>query len=361
MAGLWGRRRVRAREKAAPASPPPAAARLVRDQTAGWAHAQITPWAARTHLSMGDYVDGLRHLNEVKHDVFVFDIAGDDVHVREKHVHHPLPFNRRIEHFRVHLYRDHLRAAAARAQLSRPLSLGVVVGDLVRDVDPLLPIFAYQKAVGEPWILIPDVEMLEVDFYEIEGPDTTSDKVDTVVFSGSSTGAALDIDAVHRNGSERLHYAARFLDDPAVQFTIGRASECASPEAEATLRAKPYFRHVSWEEQLKHRYILSLDGNGATCSRVIRTLRSRSCLVKQRSENILFYFPGLLPWHHYVPVEDAEDLARLAPLLTRADFPSAGLCDAANAFCTEQLNRRAVVDYTAALLRDFDAEYLRRI
>ena len=361
MAGLWSRRRAPAAEVVA-AEPPAPAPRPVRDQTAGWAHAQITPWAARTHLSLGDYVDGLRHLNAVKHDVYVFDIAGDDVHVREKHVHHPLPFNRRIEHFRVHLYRDHFRAAAARAQLTRPLSVGLMVGDLVRDVNPHLPIFAYQRTLAEPWILIPDVEMLEVDFYESEGPDTTpGDKLDSIVFSGSSTGASLDVEAVRDDASERLRYAARFLDSPVVRFTIGRASECTSPEAEAALMAKPYFRHVGWEEQLKHRYILSLDGNGATCSRVIRTLRSRSCLVKQRSDNILFYFPGLLPWHHYVPVDDAEDLARLAPLLTRADFPSAGLCDAANAFCAEQLTRAAVVDYTAALLRDFDAQYLRRI
>ena len=347
---------------AAPAATPHEPEAAPEPQTAAWAQAHVNFWAARTRLTAADYADGLRHLNAVKHDVYVFDIDGADVNVREKHVHHPLAFNRRIEHFRVHLYRDHLREAAARAQLPRPVSVGVIVGDLARDVNPLLPVFTYQKRVGEPWLLLPDVEMLELRFYEEETPDSsTGPKLDRVVFSGSSTGKALDEEAVRNDASERLRYAARFVGDPQVEFSIGRASECVSPEAEAALKAKPYFRRVDWAEQLTRRYVLSLDGNGATCSRVVRTLRSRSCLVKQASDNLLFYFAGLLPWRHFIPVDDEEELARLAPMITRTDFPSEAICDDANAFCRDNLNRAAVVDYTAALMGGFSAQYLARL
>ena len=356
----WLRRSLTVPPYAAEA--PGARGRALSAQPVLWAQAQTQFWAARTLVSATEYADALDRLNRERHDIYVFDLDRGDVKVREKHVHHPAAFNRRIEHFRVHLYRDHLRQAAARSELAGPVSVAVGVGDLIRDVDPRIPVFVYQKRRDEPWLLLPDVEMLEFDFHAEETPDVAlAGKLDRIVFSGASTGRPLDEEAVRRDDSERLRFASHFVGHPHIEYSIGRASECQSPEAQALLEAKPYFRMFEWHEQVLRRYILSMDGNGATCSRVVRTLRSRSCLIKLNSENILFYFPGLAPWTHFIPIVDETDLERLAPLLVRPDYPSDAICDAANTFCRDSLSREAVVGYTAALLQGFREHYLLRI
>ena len=58
---------------------------------------------------------------------------------------------------------------------------------------------------------------------------------------------------------------------------------------------------------------------------------------------------------------DEEDLARLAPEITRPDFPSDAVCDAANAFCRRHLSHASVVRYTAQLLRLFRTTYVGRL
>lgn len=355
--GVWPWRR-RAAEAQPRLIPPPAAVRL----SDAWAQAAVLPWAARTLPTEEYYASTLAMLNETRHDVYVFDLRGGEVLVREKHIHHPLAFNRRIEHFRVQLYRDHLRQAVAHAELLDGISLALGVGDLLLDVQPSVPVFAYQKQRDAPWILMPDVELLETNFYGEEDPDTSPDaKLNRVVFAGSSTGRSLTEEDVREDRGERLRYAARFVGDPHVEYSIGRASECVTEEARAALEAKPYFRFVGWPEQLRRRYILSLDGNGAACSRVARTLRSRSTLIKGRSDHVLFYFPGLLPWRHYIPVESEAELEELTPFLTLGDFPSAGISEAANAFWALNMSAEAVTAYTARVLTIFNDVYIRRL
>ena len=333
------------------------------DHTADWAQAQVLPWAAAVNLSAAEYAARLDDVNARRHNVIVYDIADGAVNVREKHVHHPLEFNRRIEQARVSLYRDLLLEASAQAGLTAPLSIAVGVGDFVTEVPPDLPLFGLQKRRGDLPMLLPDVEFVENSYYTREHSDLFTDeaKVNQVVFSGASTGRVLAPDDVAHDRGERLRYAAHFVGSPFVKFTIGLAAECTSPEAVQALEAKPYFSNVNWHEQLRSRYIFSMDGNGATCSRVIRTLRSRSVLLKLKSENELFYFSGLIPWRHYIPVDRLEELETLAPRLTRTDFPSGDIADAANVFCAVNLTRARVIAYTGELIGRFAREVHARL
>jgi hypothetical protein len=58
------------------------------------------------------------------------------------------------------------------------------------------------------------------------------------------------------------------------------------------LKQQLYFRSwMSWREQLRHRFLLSLDGNGAVCARLAIGLKSNSAVVKYRSPYIFTIFP----------------------------------------------------------------------
>lgn len=60
---------------------------------------------------------------------------------------------------------------------------------------------------------------------------------------------------------------------------------------------------VSEEKHLKYKYLLSLDGNAATGTRVPWIMYSNSVLIKQESTKTQWYYSALKPYIHYVPLE----------------------------------------------------------
>jgi hypothetical protein len=98
-----------------------------------------------------------------------------------------------------------------------------------------------------------------------------------------------------------------------------------------------------------------MDGFGATCSRVPITLASNSVLLKYESPFQLFYFSGLIPWFHYIPIGKDEDVN----VVIRMEEENPGTCAAiacnANRFANAYLTRNQVMRYTALLLQAYAA------
>ncbi|MEK6733898.1 MAG: glycosyl transferase family 90 [Pseudomonadota bacterium] len=66
---------------------------------------------------------------------------------------------------------------------------------------------------------------------------------------------------------------------------------------------------VSEENHLKYKYLLSLDGNAATGTRIPWIMYSNSVLVKQESQKIQWYYTALKPYVNYVPLKhDLTDI-----------------------------------------------------
>jgi hypothetical protein len=107
---------------------------------------------------------------------------------------------------------------------------------------------------------------------------------------------------------------------------------------------------LSWEEQLRRRFILSMDGNGATCSRVVITLLSNSVLLKYDSDDILYYFGGMQPWVHYVPVTHDNDVEKIIDLEARNPARFEQIAAAGQKFAMTYLTRDRVYEYTKILL-----------
>lgn len=74
--------------------------------------------------------------------------------------------------------------------------------------------------------------------------------------------------------------------------------------------------NVTESNHLKYKYLLSVDGNSATNTRVAWIMLSNSLLLKQDSEKIQWYYSALKPYFNYVPVN--HDLSSLFEQLTWA-------------------------------------------
>lgn len=97
--------------------------------------------------------------------------------------------------------------------------------------------------------------------------------------------------------------ACRLILPPCAQQRAPRPpAECADGSVLGTAR------RTSWGEALEHRYILSMDGYGAACSRAYLALRSASVLLKLEGArplllpSALYVHSALLAWKHFVPV-----------------------------------------------------------
>lgn len=258
--------------------------------------------------------------------------------------------------YRAALYLEHLRTAFTTFGMTGSGLVGVYLNDIYPDTFDA-PIFCFQKRRGSRGMLLPDVDFLSWKYYLDEQNryvDRTSffEKADEAIFVGSTTGdVVLTAAHVQSLSNARLRAAVHFRGQSRIIFHLPQIVQCDGAETEALVRALDVAgRRWSWEEQLGFRYLLSLDGNGATCSRVALGLASNSALLKYESPYQLYYFQGLKPWKHYIPVltdHDVELFLRYSPEWAAS---AANVAASSSEFSARFLSRLSVLRYTAEIM-----------
>lgn len=112
---------------------------------------------------------------------------------------------------------------------------------------------------------------------------------------------------------------------------------------------------LSWQEQTRYRYLLSMDGNGASCSRVALALAlaSQGVLAKYNLAHLLYYLRGLEPWLHYVPITCDGDVPELVAAAGRTIDRDRAIAERSRQFARSHLTRAAALRHTAELLRGY--------
>ncbi len=218
------------------------------------------------------------------------------------------------------------------------------------------PVFAFQKPRGGTTVLIPDVDFLHGNFYI--PPDTHdhtpyAEKAARAVFAGSTTGGrTITAEVVRSLDLPRLRAGVFFKGSDQVDFRIPRIVQCENQEvAEMVAALGINNAHCSWAEQFGSRLILSMDGNGATCSRVVIGLLSQAALVKYDSPHLLYYFGALVPWRHFIPVTEDAEVVAIVEAERRHPLIFESIAREGSAFAEKYLNRAAVCRYSAELMR----------
>lgn len=217
------------------------------------------------------------------------------------------------------------------------------------------PVFCFQKSRGSSSPLVPDIDFLGFRFYE--DPSLVDNlpyetKSPTAVFSGGTSGGVITTAVARTLSLPRLRAAKFFENNARVDFRLPVIEQVASPEARQILERLSFCRkpRMEWPEQLRRKFVLSMDGNGATCSRVVIALRSNSVLLKYASEDLLYYFDGLQPWIHYAPVASDADVEAIMDMEAQSPELFKEIALAGRGFVSAYLSRAAVYEYTRALL-----------
>ncbi len=175
-------------------------------------------------------------------------------------------------------------------------------------------------------LLFPDPYMV-VDYWQklierIEEANTKypwNKKINKLFFRGFLTGGSDDIDSPNVSPRLTLSILSKLYPDlidskltgfhRIVEYSNNKHSIAdflfgpGTPinEQEGTLYKA---NHVTEEDHLKYKYIMSIDGNTAAWRRVPWIMLSNSVLVKQESNKIQWFYSAMKPYVHYVPVNE---------------------------------------------------------
>jgi Glycosyl transferase family 90 len=322
---------------------------------------QTAAWKSRPLLTPEQLTQALSELNAHSSSVFIVSIRDQKVRLWEKR---QFSFPADEAQFRMAeqqsflkramLYRAFFEAVLCRARASISLDFALDVTDLAQD-STILPIFSFQKRRDAHNPLLPDVDFFHSKWYQNEYDALAYEgKTNTACFVGSSTGDWHTVESIRKLASRRLQMASYFHQHPSVTFLIANATQCLSEEAKTLLMAQPYFsNHVSWEEQLHHRFLIVMDGNGATCSRLVKGLMSNSVVVKFDSPHELYYFSALEPGRDYLLIKTEADLERLLGRAKADPGPFKAIAQQGQDFARKYLTMGSVMDYSALLLEAY--------
>jgi hypothetical protein len=228
---------------------------------------------------------------------------------------------------------------------------------------PHLPTFCFQKLAGHSQILLPDFDFLWKDFYEgqeFEDSSRFEDKRDSAVFVGATTGVTITQEVARALSSPRLDAARFFHLDPDVHFKLPVVVQCESDAVHEMISNHPFCvgDPVPWQDQLQYKYLISMDGNGATCSRVALSLKSNSALLKYQSPWHLYYFDFMTKNVHYIDIKQHQDVQDVISTARRWPGIFAPAARAGREFAERFLDRISVQFYMAALLALYDNSIL---
>ena len=289
--------------------------------------------------------------------IFLFKIKNAKVTIIDKHFTTPALSRAQKAPLvaRAQIYKSYLEKLAPYLKKQNIL-LAFYLGDGEKR-DPRCPVFCFHKDEGSKSILFPDLDFVQWDFYsDYKYLDLRSfeSKENSAIFVGSTTGGLITQTRILEKSHPRLRAAEFFKEVDEVTFELTTICQCDSPETELVLRNLGYgSARKEWDEQLNHKFIISMDGNGATWSRTVAALKSASVLLKYNSKSQLFYFSYLTPWKHYIPISSDEDVLNVVK--TEKERPGffSSIAKNGSEFANKYLTKESVTRYTLGLLNEY--------
>lgn len=319
-----------------------------------WVSEQLAPWRDKA-FDFARVIDA----EQQRHDVFIFSFRDGKATFRPKS--RPSPG---YESHRAGLYASFLSEAYRRYCPDREFDVALFTGDEPR-IEPDFPLIAFQKPIGSRVILLPDVDFLRYNFYTGDDwidPVEPVMKSHSAVFVGATTGAlTITAEKLRANGIPRIRSAKFFRDNPRVTFKLPTICQVESEEVRKMILEMDLGKQrIPWSEQFRHMFLLSMDGNGATCSRVVAAMKSNSVLVKYKSNSVLYYFSGMQDRKHFVSIERDDQVEDLLDEFELNPVVFHDIAQRSKEFYDTFLVKESVVEYMGRLLAGYSGMPGRR-
>jgi hypothetical protein len=180
-------------------------------------------------------------------------------------------------------------------------------------------------------------------------------KRDQCFWRGSTTGGYSTLanwDKLSRTQLVLLSLSASSLLDARFNHVV----QC-DPEIPQMMKGKGMMSpSVSRKDHLQYKYLVDVDGNSCSFERYFWLLLSNSLVLKQMSPNVQWYYGGLEPYKHYVPVKsDLSDLLEKIQWAQAHDEEAKLMAEEATRFVEENLSPEDTLLYLSCLLKEYAA------
>ncbi len=323
-----------------------------------WCERQLNHWRARAPRYRST-VDEFEHLNATQGSIFLYRLQDGVVTLLDKPgvcTRDDVATRGDLLVHRALLYRDFLQQVVAfrRPRGAGLLALGTHDGPFESETSP---IFAFHKLAGSPAVLLNDADFITNRFYPrapCGDPYAYGRKLTKAVFVGSTTGALHTEESVARLSSPRLRSGVAFRDSAEVDFKLPIITQCATDAAAEHIRALGFGEGAyDWGYQFGYKFMISMDGNGATWARNALALKSRSVLLKYDSPYELYYSGGLIPWLHYIPIGSDQQVIDIVRMERDRPGRFRYVGEEGRAFYRRYLTRRGVMTYVSRLIETY--------
>lgn len=331
---------------------------VVKHSINEWVSRELAPWR-KDELRGSSLITELHRVANSHPTIFLIRVEHGSAHVEPKAT--------SLESFssgtihRVRLYEKYFSQVVKDHDIWGSGLVAVQIDDLGPHLWSV-PIFAFQKRRGSNLILMPDVDLIEHDLLttaRFRDQLSFDEKESRASFVGSTTGLPFHTAShVAALRNPRLRSAVFFKNNPKVSFTLPNIVQYDLPETRAMIEALEVGGGLGeWSEQFRSRYLISMDGNGATCSRLVIALASNSVPLKYNSPHLLYFFYGLHAWTHYIPIVEDNDVNAILEELPRHEHLHRALAMNSALFAENYLNRASVEFYLARLLSEYLAAF----
>ena len=317
-------------------------------ETAGWQTSRPDRQTAYTKF---------REINESEREAFILKISDGNVTISHKEG--EIFTDELQKNPRIHMYRDYIEDVVTRFCPGLRTELLIDVSD-ARRRNEAFPVFVFQKPLGCGEILLPDVDFFHSGFYGSVRDDIPyHQKSCSAIFVGSTSGGHLTAQTVSELSLPRLRSAVYFKDNPNVKFYLPNIVQYDNEDTKRIVEEMSLGGEgrIGWNEQFQNKFVLSLDGNGATCSRVVIALKSNCVLLKYDSPHELYYFSGLEPWVHYIPISADSEVERIIEAERRRPGIFEHIAAAGRRFANRYLTRYATMLYTSLILELYNSTF----
>lgn len=228
-----------------------------------------------------------------------------------------------------------------------------------------VPLFVYAKAkTASSLVLMPDFKAL-TGYPTLRQKITKGNKkwpwekkTDKAFWRGCTTGGWLT--AHNWNQIARVKLALLSHSHPdKIDALLTGVVQC-DPEIPPLIQKQGLVgKKVSQLDHLKYKCLVDVDGNSCSFERYFWALLSNCIVLKQITPNIQWYYAGLKPYEHFVPVkEDLSDLLEKIQWVETHDKEAKQIAEKATAFIKNEVSIEDVFVYMAHLLQEY-AKYSR--
>lgn len=122
---------------------------------------------------------------------------------------------------------------------------------------------------------------------------------------------------------------------------------------DAKIVDKQTVKFVAPEEHLAYRYLISVDGVRCSWVRLVWHLASNSLVYKHQSQQVQWFYKGLQPFIHYIPVENEETLLKQIAWAEQNSEKAKAIADSGARFVEENLSLEDMYVYFATLIKEY--------